>query len=301
MRYVGRFAPSPSGPLHFGSLLAAVGSYLQARQANGDWLLRIEDLDRPRVVPGAAENIIATLAALGFEWQGAIEYQSKRLSLYAEALELLRLSGCLYECSCSRAQITAATDETANEARYTGTCRTRSLPHTGPTALRFRASPGAVEFADRIQGKVSQDVDASVGDFVVRRRDGIFAYHLAVVVDDAAQGITEVVRGVDLLESTPRQILLQRTLGVATPHYAHLPLAVDRDGKKLSKSSQSMSIDANNAGQLLWRALEALRQEPPASLAHAPSPEIWSWAIGNWKLTPLTGLKRCLAPTPHAE
>lgn len=299
MRYIGRFAPSPTGPLHFGSLLAALGSYLQARQAGGEWLIRIDDLDEPRVVPGAAERIVATLDAFGFEWTGAIVYQSRRLHLYAEALERLRISDCLYECSCSRAQIAAAAGDT-EEPRYPGTCRHRVAPHHVATAWRMRTSAGAVEFIDRIQGVQSQDVASTVGDFVVRRRDGLFAYHLAVVVDDADQGITEVVRGADLLNSTPRQIVLQRALGLMTPDYCHLPLAVDADGRKLSKSEQSQAVDPANATHVLWHALAALGQDPPLALAHAPLREMWSWAIARWTLTPLVGRLSCLAPASDA-
>lgn len=311
MHYIGRFAPSPSGPLHFGSLLAALGSYLQARQANGDWLLRIEDLDQPRTAPGAADNIIATLDAFGFEWCGPIEYQSRRLPLYEAAFEQLRASGCLYECSCSRSQIAALAlgdaqnndsqndhGQESEDLRYPGTCRDRHDRPIGATAWRMRLTPEAVQFVDGIQGAQSQDVAATVGDFVVRRRDGLFAYHLAVVVDDADQRVTEVVRGADLLTSTPRQILLQRALGLPTPRYCHLPLAIDSAGRKLSKSAQSRAIDPRNASALLHLALSTLRQNPPAELACAPVREIWTWASAHWTLAPLAGQRRCPAPAP---
>lgn len=300
--YVGRFAPSPTGPLHFGSLLAAVGSYLQARVACGAWLLRIEDLDSPRVVPGAADNIVRTLAAFGFEWHGAIEYQSHRLERYAAAVAQLRANNQIYGCSCSRAQIAASQAHESplnpEETRYPGTCRLRSLPHTADIALRFRVSPTSVGFVDRLQGAVTQDVTASVGDFVIQRRDGIYAYHLAVVVDDAAQGITEVVRGVDLLSSTPQHILLQAALNVSTPAYVHLPLAVDSLGRKLSKSSQSVPIDVDKASQLLWQSLDALCQSPPLALHNAPLAELWTWAFANWSLAPLIGQTTYRAPAP---
>jgi glutamyl-Q tRNA(Asp) synthetase len=294
--YIGRFAPSPSGPLHFGSLLAAVGSYLQARAANGAWLIRIEDLDTPRVIPGAADAIIATLAALGFEWHGAIEYQSRRLDQYAAAIAQLQMDGHLYACSCSRAQIAAALQPVEEEPRYPGTCRHRHEPHGAPTALRFIAPSKSINFVDCIQGPQTQDVAATSGDFVVQRRDGIYAYHLAVVVDDAAQGITEIVRGADLLTSTPRHSLLQQALCVRTPSYAHLPVALDSEGRKLSKSAQSLAIETRNAGPLLWQALQSLRQTPPVALYNAPLSELWTWAIAHWSSAPLVGHTTCLAP-----
>lgn len=298
MPYIGRFAPSPTGPLHFGSLLAAVGSYLQARCAAGRWLVRIEDLDAPRVVPGAADTIVATLAAFDFNWDGDIEYQSRRTDLYAQALEQLRVQNAVYECSCTRTQIAAVAGDDAEELRYPGTCAHRHVPHTAATAWRLRVPPGTVKFVDCIQGPQSQDVHAAVGDFVVRRRDGLFAYHLAVVIDDAAQGVTEVVRGADLLSSTPRQIVLQRALGLATPRYCHVPLAVDAQGRKLSKSSQSEAIVPERASHLLWQALQTLAQDPPSELARAPVREIWQWALAHWSLAPLSGRRTCAAPPP---
>jgi len=299
--YVGRFAPSPTGPLHFGSLLAALGSYLQASAARGQWLLRIEDIDQPRVVHGAAEHIIATLAAFGFEWDGAVEYQSLRQNHYAEALDRLRSQQLVYRCICSRSQIAANTTQNSlanDELRYPGTCRQRINTQAGPAAIRFIAANGEVRFMDRIQGAQEQDVAAVIGDLIVQRRDGLFAYHLAVVVDDAAQGITEVTRGADLLGSTPRQILLQRALGLPTPHYCHLPLAVDSAGRKLSKSSQSQAIDPAHANTIMWHALDALCQTPPAELRAAPLREIWEWAQSNWSLVPLANQRTCPAPLP---
>jgi glutamyl-Q tRNA(Asp) synthetase len=276
---------------------------LQARVAQGAWFLRIEDLDLPRVVPGAADAIIATLAAFGFEWQGAIEYQSERLERYADAIARLSVSELIYVCSCSRAEIVASRPPSdagfeTEETRYPGNCRLRQLSRSESTALRFNVPVASITFADRLQGTYTQDVAGAVGDFVLHRRDGIYAYHLAVVVDDAAQGVTEVVRGADLLASTPRHILLQQALCVPTPAYAHLPLALDSAGRKLSKSSQSLPIDARKAGFLLWHALAMLRQSPPEGLLNAPTSEIWNWAIGNWSLAPISGLATCQAPTP---
>ena len=303
--YVGRFAPSPTGPLHFGSLVAAVGSYLQARRAQGRWLLRIEDIDRPRVVPGAADRIIRTLAQFGFEWDGAIEYQSLRAERYAAALSQLQSRGLTFACSCSRAQIAAQRDSLpeadaaidADEPRYSGLCRHGPREPAQPLAIRLRVAPGTIEFEDALQGHIVQDISAAVGDFVIKRRDGLHAYHLAVVVDDAEQGITEVARGADLLTSTPRQILLQRSLSLPTPSYCHLPLAMDRDGRKLSKASQSIAIDSARANECLWQALAFLRQAPPLELRTATVRDLWDWALDHWDPTPLRGQLRQLAPT----
>ena len=302
MTYIGRFAPSPTGPLHFGSLVAAVGSYLQARAQNGRWLLRIEDIDRPREVPGAAERIVDTLAAFGFEWDGPIERQSRHLKRYDAALAQLTAAGVVFDCMCSRAQIAAqAADIDSDELRYPGTCRHRVLHSQPRGAVRLRVESGAIRFVDRLQGPITQDVAAACGDFVVKRRDGLYSYHLAVVVDDAAQGVTEVVRGADLLDSTPRQILLQRALGLSTPDYCHVPLAVDSDGRKLSKSTQSIPIDAEHATHTLWQALAFLQQAPPLELQNVAPTELWAWAREHWRLTPLQDVRHCPAPaaTPY--
>jgi glutamyl-Q tRNA(Asp) synthetase len=298
--YVGRFAPSPTGALHFGSLLAAVASYLQARVAHGQWLVRIEDLDSPRVVPGAADDILRTLSAFGFEWDGAIIYQSQRLEYYAAALANLSQQERTYSCSCSRTEIAArhavSTTLDAEEQRYPGTCRHRDHAPATQNAIRFVVPEGEAGFVDRIQGPQAQDVAATVGDFVVRRRDGIYAYHLAVVVDDAAQGITEVVRGADLLSSTARQIRLQQALAYPTPAYAHIPVAVDNLGHKLSKAAQSLAIQTEAASSLLWLALQSLRQTPPPALQIATVNAVWSWAIDHWSPGALAGHTLCPAP-----
>ena len=296
--YVGRFAPSPTGPLHFGSLLAAVGSFLQARKANGKWLVRIEDLDTPRVVPGATEGILRTLEAFGFAWNDTVEYQSRRTDLYKAAIERLRDAGRVYACTCSRTQIAAANSEASADLeslRYPGTCRLRRVADQ-ESALRFIAPDIDIEVNDTLQGVFRQNVAKTFGDFIVRRRDGIHAYHVAVVIDDAAQNVTEVVRGADLLDSTPRQVLLQQALGLHVPLYCHLPLAVDADHRKLSKSAQSLPIVAERAGELLWYALRALRQSPAPELRAATVRDIWQWAVAHWQLDPLKGLKTCQAP-----
>ncbi len=261
--YRGRFAPSPTGPLHFGSLLAALGSWLFARRAGGQWLLRIEDLDPPREVAGAARRQLRTLAAFGLEHDGEIAWQHARGALYQDALGRLLASGHAFACHCSR----SALAETGGVHRH---C-VATAPRPDP-ALRFRVPPGAhVAFDDAVQGPQAQDVAETVGDFVLRRADGPWAYQLAVVVDDAAQGITDVVRGADLLDSTPRQILLQRALGLPTPRYAHLPLVLDEDGRKLSKSLAARPVDADDPMPALRAAWLALGQDPRA-IAGAPSP-----------------------------
>lgn len=294
LSYRGRFAPSPTGPLHFGSLVAAVASYLSARHAGGEWLVRIEDLDPPREAPGAADSIIATLAAFGFEWNESILRQSARTEAYRGALDTLLRRRRAFPCSCSRTELQAAQgpDRAADdELRYPGWCREAVRAPQRPLAIRFRVDPATTTFEDRIQGMQSCDVSADVGDFVIRRRDGLFAYQLAVVVDDAAQGITHVVRGTDLLGSTARQILLQQALGFATPEYAHMPVVTDANGVKLSKSTGAAQIDPRRPSHELWRALRFLQQAPPAELRRSPTPALWKWAVENWRAQALKGAR----------
>ncbi|WP_240097845.1 tRNA glutamyl-Q(34) synthetase GluQRS [Thermomonas flagellata] len=267
--YRGRFAPSPTGPLHAGSLLAALGSWLRARRAGGQWRVRIEDLDPPREVPGAAQVQLATLAAFGLHPDGAVIRQSRRSARYQAALERLLDAGLAFECHCSRADLAA----TGGIHRACVARARRPDP-----AIRLRVADGCtVAFEDAVHGRIEQRVDLAVGDFVLRRADGLWAYQLAVVVDDAAQGITEVVRGADLLDSTPRQILLQRALGLPTPRYLHLPLLVGADGRKLSKSEGALAVDPARPLPLLRALWAALGQAPlpavrlEAWLAAAPA------------------------------
>jgi glutamyl-Q tRNA(Asp) synthetase len=291
--YRGRFAPSPTGPLHFGSLAAAVASYLAARQAGGDWLVRIEDVDEQREVPGSAELIVATLQTFGFEWNESIVRQSERTGLYTAALDRLLSSQAVYACSCSRAKIAGAVGTAAidgDELRYPGWCRDGVREPSRAQAMRFRTPSGLLTFTDDIQGSMQLNVESQVGDFVVRRRDGFFAYQLAVVVDDAAQNITHVVRGADLLSSTPRQILLQQALGLPILRYAHVPLATDANGVKLSKSAGAAAIDLERPGAQLWRVLEFLRLDPPPELRGSQVPAIWRWAFEHWNPALLAGL-----------
>ena len=262
----GRFAPSPTGPLHLGSLVAAVGSWLFARSAGGEWLVRMEDLDGPRVVPGAADGILGALERYALTWDGEVAVQSRRTGLYGEALAQLRASGLVYDCGCTRAEVARAAGAPdasdpvdAAGAVYAGTCRVGLPPGRAPRAARFRVPEGTISFEDRVRGRVEEDVARAVGDFVVKRADGPFAYQLAVVVDDAAQGVTEVVRGGDLLSSTARQIALQRALGLPTPSYAHLPLVLGADGKKLGKRDGALPLEALDEGRVAETLALALR------------------------------------------
>lgn len=276
--YRGRFAPSPSGPLHFGSLIAALGSYLQARSRGGVWLVRMEDLDRPRVRPHAADSILRSLERLGLCWDETVVYQSTRSAVYREVLDALRQRGLVYPCACTRAMIEPGMP-------YPGTCRAGLPPGMRGRSLRLRSDGAPVRFRDALQGPYAQDVGACAGDFIVRRADGIAAYHLAVVVDDAWQGITEVVRGTDLLESTPRQIRLQQQLGYATPDYAHLPVAVTADGRKLSKQNRAPEIDRRDPAALLGGALSFLGHPPPAEVLRENTGAVLEWAVANWSLS----------------
>ena len=280
--YRGRFAPSPTGPLHFGSLVAAVGSYLDAKHHNGIWLVRIEDLDTPRTVEGAADDILRTLEAYGLHWDETIVYQSQHTAAYQAAFEQLRTGNLLYPCACSRKEIADSALHHGNELVYPGICR-NGLPQ-GKTARawRVRVDDAQIAFTDGLQGNIAQNLASEIGDFVALRADGLFAYQLAVVVDDAAQGVTHVVRGADLLTSTTRQIYLQRLLGFVTPAYTHLPIAVNTQGKKLSKQTLAAPVDTNNPVATLLCALAFLRQEPPAELSGCALNSVLDWAITHW-------------------
>ena len=281
-QYVGRFAPSPTGSLHLGSLVAALGSYADARSQGGRWLVRMEDLDRARNVQGAADRILRTLEVFGLHWDGGIEYQSERSRHYAQALDSLVALGVTFECSCTRR-------ERDRDSGYPGTCRA-GPSRSGPTATRFRVDDVLVPIEDRLQGRCDFSL-RELSDVIIRRRDGGFAYQLAVVVDDAEQGVTDVVRGADLLDSTAWQIALQRALGLATPRYAHLPLLVEPGGEKLAKSKRSVPLEAPCAGRQLYQALSLLRQDPPATLELEPAPVIVQWACRNWQPERLRGVR----------
>ncbi|WP_296222235.1 tRNA glutamyl-Q(34) synthetase GluQRS [Pseudomonas sp. UBA2684] len=276
--YIGRFAPTPSGYLHFGSLVAALASYLDARAVGGRWLLRMEDLDPPREVPGAQDAILKTLESYGFEWDGALVRQSARHAEYQALVERLFNQGLAYACTCSRKQLDGY------QGIYPGLCRDAGHA-TQNAAIRLRVPELSYHFSDRVQGEYRQHLGREVGDFVIRRRDGFYAYQLAVVLDDAWQGITDVVRGADLLDSTPRQLYLQELLGLPQPRYLHVPLIIQPDGHKLGKSYRSPPLPADQAAPLLVRALRALGQTVPQPLDGARPSELLAWAIGHWDAT----------------
>lgn len=280
----GRFAPSPTGPLHFGSLIAALGSFLEVRSRGGEWLVRIEDVDRPRTVAGAADAILRTLERCGLAWDGPVLYQSRRTAAYQTALDRLLDAGLVYPCTCTRRELAIHHRARDGSPIYPGCCRDGVRHFDRPQAIRLRVDDGFITCHDAIQGDYRQNLSGEIGDFVIRRADGLFAYQLAVVVDDAAQGITHVVRGSDLLDSTPRQIYLQRLLAFPTPEYAHLPVAVDSHGHKLSKQTGAPPLDARNPGPALWAALRLLGQQPPAALAPESTTVIVTWALNHWQL-----------------
>jgi len=283
---IGRFAPSPTGPLHFGSLVAAVGSYCLARREGGLWLLRMEDLDPPRVVPGSADEILSTLEKLGLHWDGEVVWQSQRTEAYAAAVEQLRSRGLVFDCACTRKEILLSAPHPGEEGPvYPGTCRDGLRAGRKPRALRIEVPQEQVCFHDGVFGPQQQVLSEAVGDFVLKRADGLFAYQLAVVVDDAAAGVNQVVRGADLLSSTPRQIFLHACLGSPVPHYVHLPLVVDKAGEKVSKRHGGVRFEQNlQGGASIARALEFLGQAVPKDLIGATSRELLTWAVENFSL-----------------
>jgi glutamyl-Q tRNA(Asp) synthetase len=304
--YIGRFAPSPTGPLHFGSLVAAVTSYLDAKKNNGKWLLRMEDLDKPREVAGAAKTILLQLESFGFEWDDEIVYQSQRSDIYENYLYNLQRNGFVYSCHCSRKEIADSSILTGVDgAIYPKTCFKKMLENVPKKSSSvFHASgsrmdagsqrinvEGAtkISFKDAIQGNISQTLQTDVGDFILKRKDGIFAYQLAVVVDDALQNVTHIVRGADLLDSTPRQIYLQYLLdfsstNLPTINYAHVPIATNAQGEKLSKQTLATAVEIGDPAILLFRSLQFLGQNPPKMLVLENLADVWRWAIDNWQL-----------------
>jgi glutamyl-Q tRNA(Asp) synthetase len=295
----GRFAPSPTGPLHFGSLIAAVASYCDARAAGGEWLVRIEDVDLPRARPGAERAILSALERYGFAWDGPVVRQSERGDVYAAALDRLRAQGDVYECACTRRELAGAPIGAGGEHVYAGFCRDGIPPDRAQRtarALRFRVRSARVEWRDRLQGLQTQDLAREVGDFVVKRADGLFAYQLAVVVDDAEQGITDIVRGSDLIASTARQILLQRHLGIATPSYLHVPIAIDAAGLKLSKQTLAAPVPdvALPALVAAWRFLD--QSLPGGSAGPATVDEFWRSALASWNPARLPPVPMLPAP-----
>lgn len=275
--YIGRFAPSPTGPIHFGTMVAAVGSYLQARTRNGSWLLRIEDVDITRTVAGADTEMLRTLEHFGFEWDGEVVYQSQRTEYYEQALDRLAAMSLVYPCLCSRKRLSSNPGTV-----YPGICRRRTLPERDEHSLRILTDDQEIVFTDMVMGDQRQNMQDDCGDFIIRRRDGLFAYQLAVVVDDALQGVTEIVRGADLLDSTPRQIYLQRLLGYDTPVYCHLPVATDAEGNKISKSAGATTVATDDKITVLVNVLRFLGQDPPTTLLEADVEDVWRWAFNHW-------------------
>ena len=300
--YVGRFAPSPTGPLHFGSLVAAMGSYLQARSRGGSWLVRMEDIDPLREVEGAAALILRALEVHGFQWDGEVLFQSRRRHIYDQTLARLGHLGLVYPCGCSRKELAQARQERGLAANlYPGTCRGRQIPPRNANGMRaFRVMTGNADiaFVDRLQGEQRQALAREVGDFVLFRADGQYAYQLAVVADDAAQGVTEVVRGSDLLDNTPRQIYLQQLLGFLTPEYLHLPVAVNAAGEKLSKQTHAPPLSLTEPLAALWQALVFLGQSPPAELLEGEVESFWRWAITHWQPEKLPATVAIPCPAP---
>lgn len=292
--YRGRFAPSPSGPLHLGSIVAALGSYLDAKTQNGQWLLRIEDVDPPRTQPGASDAILRLLDACGFEWEGPVIYQSRRAEAYRVALEKLRQDGLLYACTCSRKDLAETGRRGVDGKVYPGYCQSKSANES--SALRFRVPAKRIHFRDRSLGQIGCNAQAECGDFVVKRADGFYSYQIAVVVDDAEQGINHVVRGADLLTSTPRQILLQQALALPTPSYMHVPVVLDAHGDKLSKQTLAKPVNAENALSALELAAAFLGlrvQQETHDLTDFWADIQLAWS--NRKSLPLRGMR---SPSP---
>ncbi|GMR05925.1 MAG: tRNA glutamyl-Q(34) synthetase GluQRS [Gammaproteobacteria bacterium] len=276
---IGRFAPSPTGPLHYGSLLAAVASHLNIRSKNGTWLVRIDDLDPPREVAGASTEILHALEKYGLYWDKEVVYQSRRSELYNEALAQLTKDDLLYRCSCSRKEIMKR-----GESFYQGHCRKGHIPERKHFSLRIKTPDRAVTWMDLIQGQQIFNLFDSNGDFIVQRSDGLYAYHLAVVVDDANQQITQIIRGADLLTSTPAQCYLQQLLGIQPPQYGHIPVAVNAEGAKLSKQTGAKAVSIVDPARTLFRSLQDLGQDPPGDLEASSIDDILHWGMQNWVL-----------------
>jgi glutamyl-Q tRNA(Asp) synthetase len=289
VRYVGRFAPSPTGSLHIGSLATAVASFVHAKQHGGEWLVRVEDIDPPREAPGAADRILRCLEAFDLGWDRTVLYQSTRGAAYRDAAASLLQSGRSFLCSCTRRELRGLGK--GHGTRYPGTCRARTR-HDRSTAIRMRVEPGLHAFVDALQGMQTLDLSGSTGDYVIMRRDGLPAYHLAAVVDDAAQGVTHVVRGVDLLPATFAHRHLQTALGLPAPSYFHLPVIVNALGQKLSKQTKALPVDELDPRAVAPRVLEHLRAALPRELVGAAPRTLWEWAAASWTIETLCGLTR---------
>ena len=277
--YVGRFAPSPTGPLHIGSLLTAVASYLDAKACGGRWLLRMEDIDPPREMAGAADSIMETLQHYGLQWDGEVLFQSRQQERYEACVQQLLATADAFYCTCSRSQIIAA----SGSATYPGTCRHCHQPPAKPFAVRLQVEDREICFEDGLQGKLQCNLQQQGGDFVIKRKEGLYAYHLAVVLDDALQGVTHIVRGSDLLESTFCHCYLQDVLGLAHPQYSHLPVITNELDQKLSKQTHAEPIPLAQPWPYLLYCLHALEQSPPDSLRGASASTILDWAREHWQ------------------
>ena len=273
--YRGRFAPSPTGDLHFGSLVAAVGSYLQARSQGGKWLIRIEDIDPPREVEGSSKRLITDLKDFGLISDEPVVFQSDRLAEYQHALDQLLYTNKAFHCGCSRRHL-------PESGIYPGTCSNGIPPDRTARSIRLRTQKAEITLNDRVQGEFRQNLGSEVGDFIIRRGDGLTAYQLATVVDDEWQGITEIVRGADLLDSTPRQIFLQQQLGYSTPSYAHLPVVLGENGNKLSKRTEADPVSGDNRGETLAACLKFLGHNLPEDIRDVEN--ILAWGTENWQL-----------------
>lgn len=296
----GRFAPSPTGPLHIGSLFTALASFLEAKCNSGEWLVRIDDIDSNRTVDGAADHILRSLDALGLHWDGTVLYQSRALERYREALSDLKNRGLLYTCSCSRKDLNQETIPANTIGVYPGYCRDKHLSFKeGASSLRLRLVSPCISFEDTLQGYVEQNLEEDLGDFILYRRDGMFAYHLATVLDDAFQEVTQIVRGHDLLHSTPRQIYLQTLFGAPQPTYTHVPILTDQGGLKFSKSYQSKPVEAVTPSSVLMYLLELLNQSPPKDLSELDPEGILAWGIQNWDPNRLLNIKTIPIEAEH--
>ncbi|MCK4494400.1 MAG: tRNA glutamyl-Q(34) synthetase GluQRS [Methylococcales bacterium] len=288
--YRGRFAPSPTGRLHLGSLYTAVASFLDARAHQVQWLLRIDDLDTPRNCLGAAADILKTLETFGLHWDENIIYQSQQQSLYQSALDELRQQQLIYPCLCSRKNL-------KNQPIYPQFCRNKTLDSTQKVAIRLKTTPEIRSFQDQLQGQLSANIATDYGDFIIKRKDTIIAYQVAVIIDDQQQNISHIVRGIDLFDSTPRQLYLQKIFGFPAPHYAHLPIIVNPAGAKLSKQSFAKAIEKQHPEKILFQILSLLKQQPPAELKEASVIELLTWGVLNWNLEALTNLKTMTDPS----
>ena len=289
----GRFAPSPTGELHFGSIVAAVASFLDARSRGDEWMVRIDDLDAPRIASGAIAAILRELERLGLHWDGEIVYQSARTGLYAAALEALQAGGHCFPCACTRREVGGRV--------YPGTCRDGVPAGREARSVRVRSGTGSIGIEDLVQGSCRQDLERDIGDFIVHRADGVFAYHLATAFDDTEQEITRVVRGADLLRSTLPQVFVQDLLSRRRPEYAHLPVATNRHGEKLGKRTRAPPTRLRPASLVACDALRFLAHPAPAELVGAPPEELWSWAIGEWELARVPRVAARVSPDGEFE